>query len=161
MLVKFKQTGDTIVEVLIAIAVVSLVLGGAFTVANKSANQVRDAQEHSEAQQYAAEIVERLISLSTANPASYTDTTSADRYFCISTATNKKITIMNQTLPAVSAPPSEYAGECNRPSSAIEYHSIIERNGSFGYNDTFTVYVRWDRLGGGYNEVAYVYRIRS
>lgn len=49
---KHKTTGDTIVEVLIVIAVVSAILTGAFAVANRSSLSVRDAEEHAEAVQY-------------------------------------------------------------------------------------------------------------
>jgi Tfp pilus assembly protein PilV len=43
------QAGDTIVEVVIAIAVIAVVLIGAFVVTNRSLTAVRDSQEHSEA----------------------------------------------------------------------------------------------------------------
>lgn len=55
-----KQAGDTIVEVLISISVVSLVLGGAFAIAQRSLKNSRQAQEHSEALQLANKQVELL-----------------------------------------------------------------------------------------------------
>ena len=60
MSLKLKQRGDTIVEVLIATAVVSLVLTGAMAVSNNSLKQIRGAQERSEAQAYAQSTVELL-----------------------------------------------------------------------------------------------------
>ena len=57
---KLKQRGDTIVEVLIATAVVSLVLTGAMAISNSSLKQIRGAQERSEAQAYAQSTVELL-----------------------------------------------------------------------------------------------------
>lgn len=42
---KLNQRGDTIVEVLIAIAIVSMVLGGAYATTNKSLQATRSAQE--------------------------------------------------------------------------------------------------------------------
>jgi len=60
MSLKLKQRGDTIVEVLIATAVVSLVLTGAMAVSNSSLKQIRAAQERSEAQAYAQSTVELL-----------------------------------------------------------------------------------------------------
>ncbi|HKR82221.1 MAG TPA: prepilin-type N-terminal cleavage/methylation domain-containing protein [Candidatus Saccharimonadales bacterium] len=42
---KLSERGDTIVEVLIAIAVVSMVLGGAYATTNKSLQATRSAQE--------------------------------------------------------------------------------------------------------------------
>ena len=60
MSLKLKQRGDTIVEVLIATAVVSLVLTGAMAASNNSLKQIRAAQERSEAQAYAQSTVELL-----------------------------------------------------------------------------------------------------
>ena len=57
--------GDTIVEVLIAIAVVSAVLGGAFVSANRSLNMSRQSQERGEALKLAEGQVERVKSLGT------------------------------------------------------------------------------------------------
>lgn len=58
--IKLNTRGDTIVEVLIATAVVSIVLTGALTVSNSSLKQIRAAQERSEAQAYVQSIVESL-----------------------------------------------------------------------------------------------------
>ncbi|CAN5172556.1 hypothetical protein BH09PAT3_BH09PAT3_4090 [soil metagenome] len=55
-----RQAGDTIVEVLIAIAVISLVLVGAFVVANNSTRSVQDNQEHTQAQQHLQTQIEAL-----------------------------------------------------------------------------------------------------
>ncbi len=60
MSLKLKQRGDTIVEVLIATAVVSLVLTGAMAISNSSLKRIRGAQERSEAQAYAQSTVELL-----------------------------------------------------------------------------------------------------
>ena len=47
MLIKrLNKTGDTIVEVLIAIAVISLVLGAGYVAANRSSTNIEVAEEH-------------------------------------------------------------------------------------------------------------------
>lgn len=46
-----KQAGDTIVEVLIAIALVSLVLAGAYASTNHNVSATQDTQEHAQALQ--------------------------------------------------------------------------------------------------------------
>ena len=46
-----RQTGDTIVEVLICIAVISTVLTGAFIVVSKSNRAIQNSAEHAQAQQ--------------------------------------------------------------------------------------------------------------
>ena len=56
------QAGDTIVEVLIAAAVIGLVLTGAYSIANKSLKQIQSSQERGEATKVAATAMERLSS---------------------------------------------------------------------------------------------------
>lgn len=63
MLTKFQrlnQVGDTMVEVLISMAIVSMILGGAYVTSNKSLLAVRDAQEHVDALKLASTQVESL-----------------------------------------------------------------------------------------------------
>ena len=55
-----KQAGDTIVEVIIAIAVISTILSGAFLVTSRSSRAVRDSEEHAQALQYLQGQVELL-----------------------------------------------------------------------------------------------------
>ncbi|HET9173769.1 MAG TPA: prepilin-type N-terminal cleavage/methylation domain-containing protein [Candidatus Saccharimonadales bacterium] len=55
-----KQAGDTIVEVLIASAVIGLVLTAAYAIVNRSVLSVQDAEEHSQALQYTQGQVELL-----------------------------------------------------------------------------------------------------
>ncbi|TAH33182.1 hypothetical protein EYC59_05280 [Candidatus Saccharibacteria bacterium] len=57
---KRKYAGDTIVEVLIAVAVISFILAGAFSISMRSTSGVRDAQERSEALKIASTQVEWL-----------------------------------------------------------------------------------------------------
>ncbi len=57
---KLTQTGDTIVEVLIAIVIISSVLVGAYTLTNKSTASTEDAQERSQAVQLVEGQLENL-----------------------------------------------------------------------------------------------------
>ncbi len=57
---KLNQRGDTIVEVLISIAVVSLILSTAYALANRSSQAVRQSQERSEALQFSESQFEKL-----------------------------------------------------------------------------------------------------
>ena len=77
---KLTQRGDTIVEVLIAIAVASAILGGSYTIANKSSQQIRGAQERTEASKIAAGAVENLAStIASTSPLSVV---SSGKLFC-------------------------------------------------------------------------------
>ncbi len=83
---KHNQRGDTIVEVLIAIAVVSLVLAGAFGVSQKSSIATRDSQEHSEAQKLVESQLESLRAWAAAGTGTNVFTIGSD--FCINSPTS-------------------------------------------------------------------------
>lgn len=59
-LIHLQQTGDTIVEVLIVLAIVGLALSVSYATANRSLAGVQQAQEHNEALQLAATQLESL-----------------------------------------------------------------------------------------------------
>jgi prepilin-type N-terminal cleavage/methylation domain-containing protein len=65
---KLSQRGDTIVEVLIAIAVISMILGGAYITTNKSLMATRGAQERGNALKLAESQVEELKSVIATQP---------------------------------------------------------------------------------------------
>lgn len=68
-----NQIGDTMVEVLISMAIVSMILGGAYVTSNKSLISIRDAQEHVDALKLASAEVELIKSITpTANILCYT-----------------------------------------------------------------------------------------
>jgi prepilin-type N-terminal cleavage/methylation domain-containing protein len=59
-MIKRQQAGDTIVEVLIAIAIISTVLTGAFLVSRSSLKHVRESEEHGQALNLVQGQVEQL-----------------------------------------------------------------------------------------------------
>ncbi len=63
-----SERGDTIVEVLIAIAVITLVLGGAYVTTNKSLQNTRGAQERATALKFAESQFEQLKNVIATNP---------------------------------------------------------------------------------------------
>lgn len=135
---QLKQGGDTIVEVLIAAAVVSLVLTGAYSVANKSLQQIQASQERSEATKVGAQAMERL------NTAVITDpvltAASVPAPFCL-TATAARV-------PAADS-------QC----TAGLYRTEIRRES--GSRNRFSVFVRWERVGGGPQQLIYSYYASS
>lgn len=60
LIAKLRQTGDTIVEVLFAIAVISSVLAGAYLTTNLNTKSAQDAQERSQALKLVESQVELL-----------------------------------------------------------------------------------------------------
>lgn len=63
-----SERGDSIVEVLIAIAVISLVMGGAFVMTNRSLQGSRDGQERVNAAKLVETQVEQIKNLASTNP---------------------------------------------------------------------------------------------
>jgi type II secretory pathway pseudopilin PulG len=57
---RLNSSGDTIVEVLICLAIMGFTLGAAYSIANRSLLSIRDAQERGEATKYAEIQLERL-----------------------------------------------------------------------------------------------------
>ncbi|HTH72243.1 MAG TPA: prepilin-type N-terminal cleavage/methylation domain-containing protein [Candidatus Pristimantibacillus sp.] len=63
-----RERGDTLVEVLIAIAVVSLILGGAYTTTNRSLQATRASEERSVALKLAESQIEQIKGLVASAP---------------------------------------------------------------------------------------------
>lgn len=126
--------GDTIVEVLIAVAVISAVLGGAYASAGRSLAGSRQSQERGEALKLVESQLERLKLLG-ATPAAGVYT--APTPFCL------------DATPAVSS-------ACDDASLGVTYRLAITRPSS----NTFEVKATWERAGGGGNDEAkLIYRI--
>lgn len=146
------QRGDTIVEVLLAIAVVSGVLGGAYVSATKSLNNNRQAQERGEATKFVESQIERL-KVAASDP---TKGISSNDVFCIDTGINRIDFDSSMTdMPSLLADtPTIYPAACNG-NSGVQYGLSIVRSGQ-----TFTVRARWDGANGNNrDEVAIVYRL--
>ena len=90
------QRGDTIVEVLVSIAVVSLVLGGAYVMTNNSLLASRAAQERSIALKLAEAQIEQVKGLAATDPDSIFGV-ATPLPFCISKNTGKPVTTSDST----------------------------------------------------------------
>ncbi len=89
-----RQRGDTLVEVLIAIAVVSLILGGAYVTTNRSLQATRAAQERAIALKLAESQIERLKGQMSV-PSSAAAVMGMTGDFCISYVTTGPVTLPN------------------------------------------------------------------
>lgn len=154
MLIKrLNSNGDTIVEVLVCIAVVSAVLGGAFVTTRSSQVGVRNSQEHAEALKLIESQLEQLRG----------DTSGATTHstpFCM----------YNDTpMSAVVAPEDAHctqnsAGQFGQPDS--RYYLTIDRCSSIGCGNTvansylFSVKATWPQVDGKGNATeSMVYRL--
>lgn len=141
-----NQKGDTIVEVLLAIAIVSAVLGGAFVSVNNSYVGTRQSQERGEALKLLEGQLERLKE---ASRSSATDVYTGPNPFCI---------IPNPApLPAS---PLLVVADSNAGCQQGSRYRLSIRRGSDG--STFTARATWPASGsttGAQDEVTLTYRV--
>lgn len=138
------ERGDTIVEVMIAVAIVSMVLGGAYVSTNNNIQTSRNTEEQGSALKLAESQVEQLKGIVSVDPAKIFDSPYSN--FCIYQDVLYDSGNANCTV--------DFRGSqgTNQP----QYQLSVNRS-----NSTFTVNVRWDKLGGGQSNVRMVYRIHE
>jgi type II secretory pathway pseudopilin PulG len=153
---QFSQQGDTIVEVLIAIAVVSAVLGSAYGIVNRTVNNSQQAKEHSQALKVAEAQLERLRSAPNRAGAFNPSLVSA---FCLPddlTKTPQNNPGISLSATSVSTTPSDYNALCRfSDGTATERYLVAITRSS----DIFKVYVSWEGATGGKDLVNLAYRI--
>jgi len=151
---RLGSAGDTIVEVLIAIAVLSLVLGGAYVVSNHSLQGVRLGQEHTDALKIAESQVELLRSLSAGSTVDIYDT-SGTALYCIDDTPARHNFSMSD-LPALDDDQfSAYPDECENVNHFYNLSVLYEP----AKNDLFTVRVRWEGPSRARQQTLLEYRL--
>ncbi len=139
MHLKLKRVtrGDTIVEVLICIAVVSFVLGSSYASARNSQIAGIRARERDEATKLLEQQAEFLRAASAITSATTTPFNALGSFCLTSTAT------VDTTIPCL-------LGSENR------YEVAISRSAT----DVFNILIKWDRAGGGaQEELSSYYRV--
>ncbi len=145
--IKLNDQGDTIVEVLIAIAIVSSVLAGAFTVTQKSTLAVRDSQERGEALQLLQGQLEQVRSVAVkAKNTSDPIFSTSPQYFCMNTTTNQRVNSNNATFDST----CKDMGDTDLYDVTISYDST---------NNVFNLTNKWDGMDGGQNQVQLAYKV--
>ena len=149
-----KEKGDTIVEVLIAIAVVSSVLGIAYSIMNRNTLTVRDNQERSEASKIAQGQLELLKNAwdGKISQSSFDSLTSLDAFCLTSSTTNAPV-----NHPEILDTITGYDSGCVQN---VLYHYFITKKTEGGGNTGYTVTVRWDSLNSGTSEIVMAYRLK-
>lgn len=168
--------GDTIVEVLLAIAVVSAILGGAYVSSRRSLNASQQALERSQATKLLETQLERLKSIASDASKDVFNTATAT-VFCLDGSNNRNNFTISTMPPTDSDNLSATPGGNYPPSCIIDsggnvyvagssqstpYYISVERSvpPPDEYKYTFTARVRWDRAGGGSrDEATIVYRL--
>jgi type II secretory pathway pseudopilin PulG len=148
-----RQAGDTIIEVLIAVAVVSAVLSGAFLTTSHTVKNIQQSQEHEEALGLLQGQMERL-KVVTKDRAAAAPFFATDSPFCLSTA-NAKVDIAGSSLPAAAYPAQCTFGPGNRYNIGI----IQLRDGSGAHNNVFSAQASWVGPTGANDRVNILYRL--
>ncbi|MDQ3065271.1 MAG: prepilin-type N-terminal cleavage/methylation domain-containing protein [bacterium] len=145
--------GDTIVEVLIAVAIISLVLAVTYSTMTRNIATMRDNQERSEAARLAQGQLEALKAAWATTPGQSSVTSRWGSGFCMSgsvaVSTGSGTVTTDASLDNLTA----YDPQCtsNFYSRGIRYNSTSK---------VFTIYTRWDRIGDGRrSETVIAYRL--
>jgi type II secretory pathway pseudopilin PulG len=142
-LMKMNSKGDTIVEVLLAIAVAGTVLGGAFVSARHSLSGSQRTQERSEATKLVEGQMEYLRKAAVQSSAIFT----AGAPFCIVSVSATGLTLRDAT-----------AAECRQGINS-RYALSINRGAD---NATFRIQASWDKANaGGSDEINMYYKVHQ
>jgi prepilin-type N-terminal cleavage/methylation domain-containing protein len=174
------QAGDTLIEVMIAMAIIGLVIAVSYSTANRALQVGRRAQERTEALKEAESQIETLKSIGGLTGANDIFSTIAggptDPSFCVSAS---GIVEQNNVNPDIFASGVNLdVAPVGVPTGAITYNSAcvggidgryrksitrtdFQAGASSPIQSTFTVRVRWFKIGGGLDEVALVYKLNK
>jgi type II secretory pathway pseudopilin PulG len=170
-------TGDTIVEVMIALAILSSVLGTSFAIASRSIRKGRQAQERTEALKITESQIE-LLKEAGNKPINVAGLYSSDyalpspsRSFCFNSATGGALQqqqmvasdVFDDILTVAPTPGSLYVPNCQQGHSSRYNVSIVREDQLVGGTtySAFVIRTRWDRVGGGRDEVKTLYKLHQ
>lgn len=144
---KLRETGDTIIEVLIAITIITATLGGAFVSADQSSKTTRRSQERGEALKITEGHVERFKAAAGIRDL-FNKTEST--YYCV----NDNLDVKDLTTSNLDDFTSgTYPADCVvSPQGGVTYYVSIKRLG----ND-FSIRTRWDSFGRSTIEESHIY----
>jgi len=147
---KLGQRGDTIVEVLICIAIISLILSGAYVTAHRSSIGVRNSQEHAEA----LKLVESQLEQVRANVTDDVgDVFTAATPFCMVDTKPVSASVVPDSAKCI----QDSAG--NPTTKEPAYHLTITRTAS-GTGSLFTMDASWYSVTGkGQSQESMTYRL--
>lgn len=168
-----KQQGDTLIEVMIALAIIGSVIAISYATASRALRTGRAAQERTEAVKLVESQVESLKVVA-ATPAKKlilfapSPSLVVEPTFCVDSATNiytenalpADVTSDDLVTNALGAPTAGqvYHFKCAVGQDA-RYKLSIVRSCDATFKCTFAVRARWERIGGGKDEVSVYYRL--
>lgn len=149
-----NNRGDTIVEVLIAIALVSAILIGAYSLSNKATQTNQLAYERSRAADFVKEQSEYLRAARQENRTVWADITNANTHPLIATFYNCKTTPADNNLTNTLDGEFYLSGDASgltvndsvKVTNDLYYTWIARKTDGDGYYD-FYVYTCWEGMG--------------
>ena len=155
-----NMTGDTIVEVLIAIGIVSIVLVGAYSSATRSFNNSRQSQERGEALKFAQTQLEKIKAFASKPTKNVYE---SGNVYCFDSSDNQqKFNAPTYDPFSVSTAAddfSKYPTGCVQAFYHVAVKYIPNTPGPPASKDDFVILVRWNRLGSGNDEIKMHYRL--
>lgn len=151
--IRQANRGDTIIEVLLAIAILGAVLGGAFVAANRNTLVNRSSQERLEAIKVGEAQLERLKA-KVSSPDDSDQIFSPPANFCIDQANNLATGSASCTLDAAGTsgqPASRYLANVQRDAN------LSPRPGVTGIR--FIITVSWSSVLSGQETLSYKYEV--
>jgi type II secretory pathway pseudopilin PulG len=164
---RLNNGGDTIIEIMVVLAVLGMAIGISYATASRSLLAARAAQENSEATQLVQAQVEYLRNFAKNPPGDSNDiflkppTYPASQLFCIDTTAGAVVAPASFTGPL--SPSTIYPAACqqgtpNRYQLAISHDNSPDAVGN--PVDNFTVTATWDDVQGqGQDTATVVYRV--
>lgn len=152
---RLNQAGDTIVEVLIVMAIVSLVLVISFVTSNRSLKSIQDAQEHNVAQELVTSQIEELRTLASSTTDASHNVFTYTSGFCVTDSSGTG----SFNLSAASAAACKVDSGGHPTTDQPQYNIQITRPNSCGSGCLFTVQATWPSIiDGSTNNVTMYYR---
>lgn len=152
---RLNNHGDTIVEVLLAVAVIGGILAISYATMNRNLANLRDNQERTEATKLAQGQIEALVAKWRDDSAAVTSQGTGG--FCINDIAAAPIALSGGA-PNAAAGSDNLVGDYGACRSGFYSYGIKASNLA---SNTYSAYVRWERIGGGINEVVYAHRVAA
>ncbi len=145
---KLKERGDTIVEVMVCVAILGAILGGAYTIATRSLRSAQIAHERSEALKLVEGQIERLKYVARNHDEVFDEEyRSETRHFCLTGSDDVEQRINPGTPPN---PPGSHHADCSNGIFRLNTtYKIVDHEDPTKLFGTFSVEATWERIGGG------------
>lgn len=156
---KLTQTGDTIVEVMLAMAVLASVIGGSYAIASRSLIQSQQAQERMVATKLAEGQIDRLKYLAGSDANTFRDikdALTASNSQCITTGASPPYAITRNANN-----PGDNTNTCWTIGDPTGLYDVYLVNYTGAPLEQFTIRVEWDSFRSETkNNVTMVYRVQ-